>query len=277
MNDESKRKRVTTTSLVRMKAEGQRIAMLTGWDYPMTRLMDEAGVDMILVGDSLGMVFAGEKNTLGVTLEQMLYHTRVVSRAAVRALVVSDMPFMSYQITDEEAVRNAGLLVAQGGAHAVKIEGGMQRAETIARVTKAGIPVMAHIGYAPQSEHQHGGKVVQGGDEEAVQKLLADLEAVTEAGAFSVVLETIRWPVAQKLTENSTIPTIGIGAGPYCDGQILVTADILGLFSRFRPRFVKQYADLGAQAARAFDDYIREVREGKFPDLDHSYGPKEGS
>jgi len=263
---------VTTNRIRQMKAEGRKIAMLTGWDYSITRLMDAAGVDLILVGDSLGMAFQGQPNTLPVTLQQMLYHTEIVARAAQRAMVITDMPFMTYHLSAEQALRNAGKCIQKARAHGVKMEGGEERAETIARVVREGIPVMAHIGYRPQSTFQFGDHVVQGKDELAVQKLIADLEAVEQAGAFCVVLEAIRWEAAKLLTEKSRIPTIGIGSGPYCDGQIMITADILGLYTDHVPKFVKRYAQLADISKAAIEAYIKEVREGTFPDLDHSYG-----
>jgi 3-methyl-2-oxobutanoate hydroxymethyltransferase len=255
-----------------MKQEERKIVMLTAFDAPLTRLMDEAGADILLVGDSLGTVFQGHPTTLPVTMEQMLYHTSIVSRCSSRALVVADMPFLSFQLSAEDALKNAGRFLKESGAQAVKLEGGREMAKTIRRMTEAGIPVMGHIGYKPQSIHRYGKNVVQGKQSEAVQQLKEDLAAVQDAGAFSVVLEAVHWKAALELTEQAGVPTIGIGAGPHCDGQVLVTADMLGLFGDFQPKFVKRYAELGQQARKAFEDYAEDVRSGNFPDIEHSYG-----
>ena len=265
---------VNLTRLQKMKANGEKIVMLTAYDFLLTRLMEKAGVDVLLVGDSLGMTFQGEKTTIPVTLEQMIYHTRIVSRAAERAMVVSDMPFLSYHASAEEAIRNAGRLIKQGQAHAVKIEGGRERAATIARIVQSGIPVMGHIGFKPQSLHQYGNHIVQGKSEAEGQTLGEDLKAVEDAGVFAVVIEAVRSTVTEALTHQAKTPTIGIGAGPHCDGQVLVTADLLGLFTDFKPKFVKRYAELGETITSAVQTFVGDVRQGRFPDADHSYGAK---
>ncbi len=258
---------VTVTTLLRMKAEGRRISALTAYDCPFARLADQAGIDLILVGDSLGMVVQGLSSTLPVTMDEMIYHTRLVSRAAVRALVVGDMPFMSYQAGLSEAVANAGRFLKEAGAAAVKLEGGAAVSDRIRAITAAGIPVQAHIGLTPQSIHQMGGFKVQRDEE----RLLADAAEVETAGAFSVVLEGIPAAIAAKITARLKIPTIGIGAGPHCDGQVLVLHDMLGLNDRHVPRFVKPYARLGEQAGEALRRYAAEVQEGRFPGPEHCY------
>ncbi len=265
---------VTVTRLQEMKTRGEKIVMLTAYDYLLTRLLEEAGVDMLLVGDTLGMVFQGEKTTIPVTLEQMIYHTRIVTRAARRAMVISDMPFLSYQASPEEAIRSAGGLIKQGRAQAVKLEGGREMADTIARIVAVGIPVMGHIGFKPQSQHQYGTHIVQGQDEAGAHKLLEDLGTLEQAGVFAVVVEAVPWPVAQEITRRSQVPMIGIGAGPHCDGQVLVTADLLGLFTEFKPKFVKRYAELAQTVSSALTAFVRDVKTGAFPDLEHSYGSR---
>ncbi|WP_027390588.1 3-methyl-2-oxobutanoate hydroxymethyltransferase [Chrysiogenes arsenatis] len=263
--------KITSTTLTQMKREGERIAMLTAYDSCFARLADQAGAEMLLVGDSVGMVFSGHENTLSVTLDQMIYHTQAVARAARRAFVVTDMPFMSYQVTPEEALRNAGRLVQEGRAEAVKLEGGASMATTISRIVTAGIPVVGHVGLTPQSVHIFGGFKVQGKGEMASRRVLADALAVQEAGAFAVVLEGIPATLAAEITRTLTIPTIGIGAGGDCDGQVLVMHDLLGLFDGFTPKFVKQYAQLGRDAEAAFGAYVREVKQQDFPTLAHSF------
>jgi 3-methyl-2-oxobutanoate hydroxymethyltransferase len=262
--------RVTAPSLRARKLRGERIAMLTAYDHAFATIFDAAGIDVLLVGDSLGNVVQGHDTTLPVTLDEMIYHTRLVARAARRALVVADLPFGTYQISAEEAVRASVRCVKEGGAHAVKLEGGVAVAETIRRIAAAEIPVMGHVGLTPQAVHRMGGHRVQGRGEEGRARVLADAHAVEQAGAFAVVLEGMPAELARDVTGQLGIPTIGIGAGVDCDGQVLVMHDMLGL-SDWTPAFVKQYANLGAlasQAARAFAD---EVREGKFPDAEHSY------
>jgi 3-methyl-2-oxobutanoate hydroxymethyltransferase len=258
---------VTVTTLLRMKANGEKIVALTAYDYPFARLVADAGVHLILVGDSLGNVVQGLATTLPVTMEEMLYHTRLVARGAAQAMVVGDMPFMSYQASVAEAVTNAGRFLKESNAAAVKLEGGAAVSDRIRAMTEAGIPVQAHIGLTPQSVHQMGGFKVQ--RDEA--RLLADAAEVEAAGAFSVVLEGIPAPIAAKITAQLKIPTIGIGAGPHCDGQILVLHDMLGLNDRHQPKFVKQYARLGDQAREALRAYAAEVQNGSFPGPEHCY------
>jgi 3-methyl-2-oxobutanoate hydroxymethyltransferase len=263
--------KITILDIYKKKAEGEKITMLTAYDFPTAQIVDQAGIDMILVGDSLGMVVQGVTSTLPVTMEEMIYHTKMVSRAASSAMVVGDMPFLSYQTHEAEAVRNAGRFLKEAGAEAVKLEGGSQMAETIRAIANAGIPVVAHIGLTPQYVHMLGGFKVQGKDEAAREKILADARAVQDAGAFSVVLEAMPAPLAKEIHEMLHIPTIGIGAGPDCDGQVLVIHDILGLFDRFTPKFVKKYANLKDQALKAIKEYKQDVENGKFPSEEHSF------
>jgi 3-methyl-2-oxobutanoate hydroxymethyltransferase len=264
------RKKVTTLTLRKIKARGEPITMLTAYDYPTALAMDQAGVDIILVGDSLGMVVLGYPTTLPVTMEDMLHHCRAVSRGAHAALLVGDMPFMSYQVSPQEALRNAGRFLQEAGMDAVKLEGGRERLEAIRSIVSAGIPVMGHIGLTPQSVNQIGGFRPQGRDASAARRLLEDALVLQEAGCFSLVLESLPARLAQLISERLEIPTIGIGAGVGCDGQVLVTHDLLGLFERFTPRFVKKYADLHAEMKRAFTEYIRDVQERRFPEAEHS-------
>lgn len=258
---------MTVPEFMASKGRGQRLSVLTAYDYTMARLFDGAGVDAILVGDSLGMVVQGEENSLGVTLEQMIYHTRLVARGARRCLVVADMPFMSYQVSPQQALENAGRLIKEGRAHAVKVEGGQRLAATIAALSAADIAVMGHIGLTPQSVHRLGGFRVQRDE----KRLIDDALAVQEAGAFAVVVECVPAESAARVTQALRIPTIGIGAGVNCDGQVLVSHDMLGLFEDFHPRFAKQYANLGETILRAVESYCREVREGRFPGPEHSF------
>lgn len=264
------RKKITIPSILSMKSEGRRIAMLTSYDFPFARLLDNAGVDIILVGDSAGVVVAGYDTTLPVTMEEMIYHTKAVRRADPKALVVADMPFMSYQTGLDDACRNCGRMIKEGGAEAVKIEGGVNMANVIRAVSSIDIPVMAHIGLTPQSVHRMGGYKVQGRKGEA-DRILEDALAVQEAGAFSVVLEGIPALLAAKITESLTIPTIGIGAGSACDGQVLVIHDILGLCEKYSPKFVKRYADISPIIHEAVSRYVSEVRSGEFPTEEHSF------
>jgi 3-methyl-2-oxobutanoate hydroxymethyltransferase len=264
-------KKKTVLDIQRMKAEGERIAVLTCYDYPTAAIMDGCGIDMILIGDSAGVVVAGYDHTLPVTMEEMIYHTRAVMRARPNALVVTDMPFLSYQTDLKSARLNAGLLVKEGGAAAVKLEGGRNVADTIAAVTDMDIPVVAHIGLTPQSLHRMGGFKVQGKSEEQAEKLMQDALAVEKAGAFAVVLEGIPMGLAGKITAELSIPTIGIGAGPMCDGQVLVLHDILGLCSKYSPKFVKRYADLTPVISEAVSSYISDVKGGTFPEERHSF------
>jgi 3-methyl-2-oxobutanoate hydroxymethyltransferase len=258
---------VTVPDFLAAKSRGVRLTMLTAYDYTMARLLDAAGVDGLLVGDSLGMVVQGHEHSLGVTVEEMIYHTKIVSRGVRQSLLVADMPFMSFQASPQQALENAGRLVKEGGAHAVKLEGGVRSAAAITAITNADIPVMGHVGLTPQSVHRVGGFRVQ--RDEA--KILEDALATEQAGAFALVVECVPVEMAQKITAAIKIPTIGIGAGAGCDGQILVTHDMLGLFDDFKPRFVKQYADLGREVLRAAEAYCREVREGAFPAAEHTF------
>lgn len=264
--------RVTVPRLLRMKQSGERIAMVTAYDATFARMIDEGGADILLVGDSLGMVVQGLDTTLPVTVDEMVYHCRAVSRGARRALVVGDMPFLSAQITPEEALRNAGRFLAEGGAHAVKLEGGRSAAPTVRRLVDAGIPVMGHVGLLPQSVHAMGGFRVQGKTENAAARILDDAHAIAEAGAFSVVLEGVPSDLAAQVTRELGVPTIGIGAGPECDGQVLVCYDLLGLTPDLKPKFVKRYAELYAEGRDAVARYCSEVRAGSFPSEEHGFG-----
>jgi len=258
-------KKVRVPDLALMKERGERIVMLTAYDATMTRLFDRAGIDLLLVGDSLGNVILGLDTTIPVTLDEIIHHTRAVTRAASRALVVADMPFLTYQITAEEAMRNAARLFQEGGAAAVKLEGGRAVADTVGRITSAGLPVMGHVGLTPQHVHRLGGMRQQARDDDAAEELISDALALEDAGAFAVVLEAIPDPVAKEVTSRLKIPTIGIGAGPHCDGQVLVSYDVLGLFDGFVPPFVKQYAQLGELILNAVRNYADDVRQGAFP------------
>lgn len=256
-----------------MAAKGrQKLVMLTATDYCLARLVDQSGVDMILVGDSLAMVSLGQEDTLAVGMDVMIHHTRAVARGAEQALVVGDMPFMSYQPSDECAVRNAGRFLAEGRAKAVKVEGGARSLSRIRAILAADIPVMGHIGLTPQSLAKMGGFKVQGRDDAAAREVLDDAKALADAGCFAIVLEAIPAPLAKRVTEAVSVPTIGIGAGPDCDGQVLVTHDVLGLFERFTPKFVKQYAELGKGAVDALSAYRQDVVRGKFPGPEHCFG-----
>jgi 3-methyl-2-oxobutanoate hydroxymethyltransferase len=258
---------VAVPDFLAAKTRGQRLTMLTAYDYTMARLLDAAGVDSLLVGDSLGMVVQGQPDSLSVTLEEMLYHTRLVVRGARRALVVADLPFMSYQVSPQQALENAGRIIKEGGAHAVKLEGGIRSAPAVEAITRADIPLIGHIGLTPQSVRRLGGFKVQ----RDVDRLLEDAKAIEAAGAFAVVVECVPTDLGARITSELKIPTIGIGAGPHCDGQVLVTPDLLGLFDELKPRFVKQYADLGRDVTRAVEEYCREVREGTFPAPEHGF------
>lgn len=264
------RKKITILSLRSKKSRHEPITMLTAYDYPTALAIDQVGLDIILVGDSLGMVVLGYSNTLPVTMEDMLHHCRAVARGAQYALLVGDMPFMSYQVDTSQAVRNAGRFLQEGGMDAVKLEGGRERAEAVRTIVAAGIPVMGHIGLTPQSVNQLGGFRPQGRQASAAQRLVDDALILQEAGCFSLVLESVPARLAQLITNKLDIPTIGIGAGAGCDGQVLVTHDLLGLFERFTPRFAKQYANLFAEMRRAFDEYKTEVEARQFPGAEHS-------
>jgi 3-methyl-2-oxobutanoate hydroxymethyltransferase len=256
---------VRVPDLKAMKRRGEKIVMLTAYDASMARLLDRAGVDVLLVGDSLGMVIMGCENTLPVTLEAMLHHVRAVRRGVRRALVVADMPFMSYQVSVAEAVRNAGRLIQEGGASAVKLEGGRPVLDVVRRLTEIGIPVMGHLGLVPQSVHQLGGFRPRARDEREAERLLEEARELEQAGAFALVLESIPAEVARSVTQALSIPTIGIGAGPHCDGQVLVSYDIFGLYEGPLPPFVKQYARLGELMVEAARAYAEDVRQGRFP------------
>ncbi|MGC4117931.1 MAG: 3-methyl-2-oxobutanoate hydroxymethyltransferase [Myxococcales bacterium] len=263
--------KVTIHTLRKMKQAREKIGVLTAYDAAFARIFDEAGIDALLIGDSLGNVIQGEKSTLPVTMDQMVYHCRIVARAVRRAHVIGDMPFMSYQVSVEEAVRNAGRLVAEGGVEAVKLEGGAEFAETVERIVRAGIPVMGHIGLTPQSVHRMGGYVVQGRDAEKAQKLLADALALEKAGASSLVLEGIPTELAEQITARLGIPTIGIGAGPHTDGQVLVCYDMLGMNPDFTPKFLKRYAELFQTITGATREYLAEIKASQFPADAHSF------
>lgn len=267
--------KMTTALLKEKKALKEKITMLTAYDYSTACLLDEADIDVILVGDSLGMVVLGYENTLAVTMEDMIHHTKAVTRGAKKALVVGDMPFLSYHVSIPEAVRNAGRFVQEGGAHAVKLEGGQERVDTIKAILDAAIPVMGHIGLTPQSVHQLGGFRVQGRDIETAKKLINDAVALDKAGVFSIVLECVPSALAKKITEEVSVPTIGIGAGPDCDGQVLVINDLLGVYGGHIPKFVKKYADLHAVMLEAVNKYKEEVLSGKFPAEEHCYSIKD--
>ncbi len=263
---------VTVPRLRRMKTKGERITMVTAYDATFARMFDEGGADVLLVGDSLGMVVQGLDTTLPVTIDEVIYHCRAVARGTKRAHIVGDMPFLSHQISPEDALRNAGRFLREGGAHSIKLEGGRSAAPTIRRLVEAGIPVMGHVGLTPQSVHAMGGFRVQGKTESAADQVLADAQAVADAGAFSIVLEGIPTDLAARITESLDIPTIGIGAGPHCDGQVLVGYDLLGLTADLRPKFVKRYAEFFADGVAATESYREEVRSGAFPAPEHGFG-----
>ena len=263
--------KVTTAVLRAMKAQRQRITALTAYDHLFAGLLDQAGVDVILVGDSVATVVQGHETTVPVTMDQMVYHTELVSRGCRRALVVGDLPFLSYQVGIEDALRNAGRLLKEGRAEAVKLEGGIEFAPTVQRLVAAGIPVMGHLGLTPQSIHQFGSYRARGQDPAEQQQILAGAQALAAAGAFALVLEKVPASLARSVAEAVPIPVIGIGAGPDVDGQILVTHDLLGLFTRFRPRFVRRYAELGQSIGDAVRSYCQDVQRGDFPGPHESY------
>jgi len=267
--------RETTLSLRQKKQRGEKISMLTAYDFPSAQAMEAVGIDMILVGDSLGMVVLGYENTLFVTVEDMLHHTRAVTRGAPNTMVVADMPFLSYHLSVEDGLRNAGRFIQESGCQAVKLEGGRERVAVVRAMVEAGIPVMGHIGLTPQAIHQLGGFRVQGKDLETAQKLLEDARLLTEAGAFSIVLECVPASLAERITREIPIPTIGIGAGAGCDGQVLVNHDLLGLFSGHVPKFVRQYANIGETMRQAFQAYKEDVAAGRFPAEEHCYTLKD--
>ncbi|NLG32867.1 MAG: 3-methyl-2-oxobutanoate hydroxymethyltransferase [Syntrophomonadaceae bacterium] len=263
--------RISTLNLKEKKSKGEKISMLTAYDYSMAAMLDEAGIDMLLVGDSLGNVVLGYENTLSVTMDDMVHHCKAVVRATRNAMVVADMPFLSYHISIPEAVRNAGRLIQEAGAQAVKLEGGTERIDTVKAILDAQIPVMGHIGLTPQSVYQFGGFKVQGKDLETARKLVRDAKAYEQAGAFSIVLECVPAQLAKRITEEIAIPTIGIGAGAHCDGQVLVINDMLGMYTGFTPKFVKKFANLQPAILEAVKNYINEVQQGTFPGDEHCF------
>ena len=267
--------RVTINDVREMKARGEKIPMMTAYDYTSARIVDDAGIPIILVGDTLGQVVLGYDSTLPVTMDEMIHHTRAVARGAGRALIVGDMPFMSYQTGPTDALRNAGRFLQQGGAQTVKLEGGVNMARTVERIVSSGIPVMGHIGLTPQSVNQLGGYKVQGKSLKSAVRLMEDARALEEAGVFALVLECVPASLARLITERVSIPTIGIGAGRNCDGQVQVFHDMLGLFTDFVPKHAKRYADLGQSIAGAVAEYISEVKDQRFPAREHSYHIKE--
>jgi 3-methyl-2-oxobutanoate hydroxymethyltransferase len=264
--------RITTTTLAVAKRESRKIVMTTAYDALFASLVDRAGVDVILVGDSVGTVLAGEETTVPVTLAQMIYHGRSVCRGTKRALVVVDLPFLSYQVSVPQAIRNAGKVLKRTGAPAVKLEGGQRWAPTVRAMVDAGIPVMGHIGLTPQSLHVMGGIRIQGRDAAAADRLVEDARALEDAGAFAIVVEFVAAPVAERVTASVSIPTIGIGAGVHCDGQVLVLHDLLGLNNRFKAKFVKRYGELADDVESAVTRFADEVRRGEFPDATHTHG-----
>jgi 3-methyl-2-oxobutanoate hydroxymethyltransferase len=267
---------ITTTSLVEMKQKGVKITMLTAYDAPTAKLCNDAGIDVILIGDSVGMVKLGYESTIPVTIEEILHHTKAVKRGNSRALLVADMPYLSYELDVRDAVRNAGRLIKEGGAHAVKLEGGIEIAPAIKELLRANIPVMGHLGLTPQAVNRLGGYKVQGRRPQEAEKMLTDARILEGAGAFAVVLECVPEKLGAEITKKLSIPTIGIGAGPHCDGQVLVSDDMLGLTEGPALKFVKRYADLRAQALSAFQAYVREVRAESFPAAEHAFAEKKG-
>jgi 3-methyl-2-oxobutanoate hydroxymethyltransferase len=262
--------RLTVTSIGKMKAQGSKVVMATCYDYPSALLLDAAGIDMLLVGDSLGQAVLGYETTVPVTMDMMVHHARAVRRGSAHAMVVADMPFMSYQASAEDALRNAGRLMQEAEVEAVKVEGGLQMAPTVARLVTAGVPVVGHIGLTPQSVHSLGGYRTQGKEGSQAARLLADARALADAGAFAIVLELISRPVAAQITQESSVPTIGIGSGPECDGQVQVLHDLLGLYPDRRYRHAKRYCEVGQAIADAVRSYADEVRSGDFPGAEHS-------
>ncbi len=267
-------KPITIPEIIQAKGK-RKLTMLTAYDYPTALLVDKCGIDMILVGDSVAMVVQGLKDTLPVTMEEMLYHCKAVTRATKRCVVIGDMPFMSYQVSAQQAVENAGRFMKEAGVTAIKLEGGAQVLPQIKAIIEAGIPVQGHLGLTPQSAAQLGGFKVQGKTAEAAKRLVEDALALAEAGCFSIVLEAIPSEIAEMITQEVPIPTIGIGAGPYCDGQVLVFHDLVGLFDRFVPKFVKQYTNISREIERAIGEFKREVEEGIFPSPEHTFTIKE--
>jgi len=269
------RRKVTIPDILRKKQEGRKITMLTAYDYPSGRLIDEAGMDMILVGDSLAMTVLGYESTIPVTMDEMVHHSKAARRGVKYALLIGDMPFMTYNIGDKETIRNAGRFIKEGGCGAVKIEGGAEMADTVKSLVRSGIPVLGHIGLTPQTATQLGGFRVQGRDAKSARKLVDSALALEKAGCFAIVLECVPDKLAELISGKLEIPTIGIGAGPHCDGQVLVTNDMIGMFDRFTPKFVKKYADLWPQLSNAFKRYREDVENGKFPSREHCFGMNE--
>jgi len=269
------RKKITITDLHNKKRDGKKFTMLTAYDYPIAKLVDEAGIDCILVGDSLGMVVLGYDSTVPVTMDEMIHHSKAVRRGTKYAFLVGDMPFMSYQVSKEEAIRNAGRFMKEAGCDAVKLEGGYEVVEVTEAIVDAGVPVLGHLGLTPQTISKLGGYKIQGKDAAAAKKMVDEALMLEKAGCFAIVLECVPDRVAKFVTERLTIPTIGIGAGPYCDGQVLVTNDMVGLFDRFVPKFVKQYVKLSALISDGLKKYKDEVENGIFPDEEHSFTIKE--
>jgi len=269
------KKKFTVTSFQNAKKKGEKISMLTAYDFTTAQLLDEAGVDSILVGDSLGMTMLGYETTLEVTMDDMIHHTKAVTRGAKNALVIGDMPFLSYHVSIEDTIRNAGRFIKEAGAHAVKLEGGLEMVDKIKALVAAKIPVVGHIGLTPQSVNVFGGFKVQGKSAQAAQAILDDARALEAAGVFAIVLECVPAPLAKKITESIGVPTIGIGAGKDCDGQVLVIQDVLGMYKGLSPKFVKRYKETGDDIIEATQDYIKDISEGKFPEEEHTFGMKE--
>lgn len=271
MSTNKSNKPITVPAILRMKEQGQKITMLTAYDALMAQILDESGIDIILVGDSGGMVVGGHENTLAVTMEEMLFYAKAVRRGVKRAFVAVDMPFMSYQVSTTKAIKNAGRFLQEAGAEAVKLEGGKAIAETVRSLVQLGIPVIGHLGLTPQSIHQLGGYQIQGTKKEIAQQIKDDARLLEEAGVFSIVLEKIPSAIAAEISRSLRIPTIGIGAGKDCDGQVLVSHDLLGLYEKFKPKFVRRYAEMGKEMKDAFSQYIKDVQSGEFPNDDESY------
>ena len=271
MNTRNAVRKVTTKTLFGMKQKGDKIAVLTAYDYLIARYLDEAGIDIILVGDSLGNVFQGQPTTLPVTVDDIIYHTKAVCRGVKRAMVVVDMPFLSYQVSVEEAVQNCGRVLKETGAEAVKLEGGREIADVVKRLIEIGIPVMGHLGLTPQSIHKFGSYDVRGKGKKEGQKIFTDAKLLDDLGIFTLVLEKVPAQLAKNVTKSVDAATIGIGAGQHCDGQVLVVYDMLGMFEDFRPKFVRRYAEIGSTLSQAFARYIQEVKQGKFPSKEESF------
>ncbi|NHJ20242.1 MAG: 3-methyl-2-oxobutanoate hydroxymethyltransferase [Candidatus Lokiarchaeota archaeon] len=268
--------KMTAKKIIEKKRKGEKIVTITSYDYSFAKIVDDCGIDLILVGDSLSMVVLGYKNTLAVTMDEMIHHTKAVTRGVSNAMVVGDMPFLSYKIGVKKAVQNAGRFIQEGGAEAVKVEGGAKICPTIKAMIDADIQVMGHIGLTPQAIYEFGGFLVQGKTIEGAKTLIIDAKKLEKTGVFSIVLESIPWQIAKLITQSVDIPTIGIGAGSYCDGQILVINDMLGLFTDFKPKFLKYFGDIGNSVKMAVNDYQNEVKSGLYPDIEHSYEfPKE--